>query len=430
MDKQQKLGILFISLLILASITVTIVSSFFYLSPIQDWHTQISGSEDFYDGDDLFDCQLGSSRIRIDNSENIYVLGAFRYDIKYYDEDVSNTVIDGSLNKILVSKFDSLGVQKWIKFCLSTSHHGNRLGMTIDTAGNIYIVCNYKSVDYDDADAADVSIVLLKLNPNGDVLWNKTFGKLMTSQYGYDIELDDANNVYVVGDSDGKPILIKFDSSGNHLWNKTISPGQYGVATDIDINRNNDILISGVVEDSLLTKSHFLSNYTEGGVLQWEKSFGTEQGQDYDQAAITIDKNNYTHMIYKSSSGDTSNLYQINYTGEIIWEKSDSTNLSPQFISLDNESNIYVASGDEKIISFDSEGNKLNEYTWGYRPLYAGSFDALCIDSSNNLYTIKNGILIKNPGTIINLISIIPNIAILIVCGSLAYIVIKKKLRF
>ena len=176
-------------------------------SGVLQWNVTWGGSED--------DEGLG---ITIDSLNNVYITG---------DTDTYS-------NKLL-AKYDSSGVLQWSKTNSELAGIGKELAL--DSLGNIYLV----GETYYGEGLTDV--LLEKYNSAGVIQWNKTWGG-SNWDYGWDVDVDSANNVYVsgrtrsfgVGDSD--MLLIKYDSTGTQLWNRTWG----GVSTDLGVRITIDSL--------------------------------------------------------------------------------------------------------------------------------------------------------------------------------------------
>ena len=73
---------------------------------------------------------------------------------------------------------------------------------------------------------------LIKIDENGNEIWNKTYGwydmdwgkKIIRAKDGYMIFGDTTSTVTGWNDI----VLIKIDENGNEIWNKTYGGGRYG----------------------------------------------------------------------------------------------------------------------------------------------------------------------------------------------------------
>ncbi|MHA2293941.1 MAG: hypothetical protein ACXACK_17420 [Candidatus Hodarchaeales archaeon] len=115
----------------------------------------------------------------------------------------------------------------------------------VDTSGNLLWNKSFGGVDFDEiwemTDTADGNFIMtgetrsfgaggkdvwfLKIDTDGNLLWNKTFG-LADAEWGTAIARN-GDNIYVTGfyhpiiDASGEFLLLKMDQDGNFLWNKT-----------------------------------------------------------------------------------------------------------------------------------------------------------------------------------------------------------------
>ena len=74
---------------------------------------------------------------------------------------------------------------------------------------------------------------IVKLDSSGNKIWSKLMGSSQDDQ-AYDVNVDSANNIYMVGGSNGDfdghangggsqdAFIVKFDSSGNKIWSKLV----------------------------------------------------------------------------------------------------------------------------------------------------------------------------------------------------------------
>ena len=173
-------------------------------------------------GNILWTQQFGSTAtdsgngLAIDAAGNIYV-GGDTYG------DLGGTGNSGSQD-IFLAKYNPSGEAQWVKQ-FGTSNQDFCKGVTIDSAGHVYLVGDTKGgfPDYDEAGFNTSDIFLLKTNADGDQLWLRQFGTA-DKDIG-DCAVTDLNdNVFVGGNTvtgfDGNPdhqgaYVIKFDSSGN-----------------------------------------------------------------------------------------------------------------------------------------------------------------------------------------------------------------------
>ncbi len=145
--------------------------------------------------------------------------------------------------------------------------HG--LGIDTDAASNVYVAGNFmNTVDFDPSEAVveltsfgQEDIFVAKYSPAGALIWVRQLGGT-GRDYGFDVAVDGAGNVYATGGfrgtADFNPgaatfnlmsvgpqdaFVCKLDSSGNHVWAR-----QFG-GNSADFGASND-LGTGIDVDS------------------------------------------------------------------------------------------------------------------------------------------------------------------------------------
>jgi hypothetical protein len=152
---------------------------------------------------------------------------------------------------IIAGITQSFGVGDWDIYLIKTDADGNLQwqkdfgGSRWDTAnsmlrsddGGYMIVGETESFGSGNSD-----LWLLKRDPNGNRVWDKTFGG-PEDDIGNSIQKTSDGGYILAGEKDGDPWLIKTDSNGNKVWDRTYegryatyaqqtSDGGYIIATD------------------------------------------------------------------------------------------------------------------------------------------------------------------------------------------------------
>jgi hypothetical protein len=203
-----------------------------------------------------FNDYFGINQIIVDQLGNIYIVGSQRYTS---NEDYN----------IFLLKYSNLGVLQWnFIWGGNKNEHGDDL--VIDNAGNIYVLGDTYSYGHGECD-----ICLLKLNPDGDLLWTYFWGG-SDYDYGKAISIDSHENIYVVGYTRSfgtayyNLCLIKFgvDSDDDGLTDndeeKIYLTDKYNPDTDKDgINDGDEINRYGTNPLNKDTDSDLFSDYAE-----------------------------------------------------------------------------------------------------------------------------------------------------------------------
>jgi Beta-propeller repeat/Bacterial Ig domain len=159
----------------------------------------------------------GVTGVEVDAKGNIYVIGTIHGELP---ENTRAEIFDGFL-----IKFASNGQQEWAKQ-FGTEGNDGAFGLTIDTAGNVYIVGD---VMYDafpgNSNAGESDVFLMKFDANGKQEWVKQTGTQDTDQTN-GVAVDSTGNIYIIGLTKGEfpgnnsigrtdGFLMKFDASGS-----------------------------------------------------------------------------------------------------------------------------------------------------------------------------------------------------------------------
>ena len=154
--------------------------------------------------------QLGNSNIAysiaLDSNENIYVTGLT-------DDDFDgNTNLGG--DDVFVVKYDSSGNKQWSKQ-FGTSADENGEGIAVDNSGNVYITGPTAGSLDENTTAGGLDVFVIKLDSNGSKQWTQQVGT-SEDDFGWDIDLDDNQNIYITGSSAGSIASDGSNNAGSH----------------------------------------------------------------------------------------------------------------------------------------------------------------------------------------------------------------------
>ena len=161
------------------------------------------------------------------------------------------------------------------------------------TSDGGYIVGGYKSLNSTDPTGnQNMDAWILKLNMNGDIEWEKTFGGTLTETAASILQTNDGGFIFatwsnsndgdVTGNHGGADFwVVKMSSSGDIEWQKSYG----GTAPDLgmSINKTNDggYIISGNTQsnDGDVSGNHgagdaWVLKINNIGVIQWQKTLG------------------------------------------------------------------------------------------------------------------------------------------------------------
>ncbi len=225
-------------------------------------------------------------------------------------------------------------------------------------------------------------ILIIKLTPNGDLIWQKTFGGSADCSYKA-IARSGTDGFYILGikhKGSSNPLIwvVKADKDGNPVWENTTGGGGIEQIADLYETGENGVFLCG----SKVIKGN---NDTDGWLIKFGKKGVVE--------AQTMHGSKYINDEFHSITGDGSggffvagntsekigsekipNLMHLDFRGNKIWEKSypDMAGAVPSSVYLNSDGlvvclmNNHSSSGDLEGITkmiVDPFGIFVNSYS-------------------------------------------------------------------
>ncbi|MBK8552248.1 MAG: SBBP repeat-containing protein [Ignavibacteria bacterium] len=295
----------------------------------------------------------------------------------------------------------------------------------VDDSGNVYITGGVQV-------QSSLKCVTIKYNKNGDSLWVRDYIRPGSNyNQGYDIKLDDSDNVYIAGGSvikydrngnlkwtgynaaeyrklildssgniyaaglgGGRYVVAKYDRNGNNSWVDR-STGGYKLM-DLKLDCDGNVIILG--ESLTGGGSDFTTiKYSNNGNRIWtQKYYGLASPPQQLPGAVAVD--DQCNVYVTGASQDASQIYNsttIKYdsSGNIVWIKRIYPPANGQDIAVDKSYNVYISArsnGNNYAIKFDSEGNLIWMRTYPTTNILATNKLVLILDSVNNVYVTAN----------------------------------------
>lgn len=127
------------------------------------------------------------------------------------------------------------------------------------------------------------SITLSKLSPQGDLRWTKNYGTL-NDDYANNMTWMEDGHIAIAAEShstegaDG--LVLKVDTEGNVIWQKTYgSPERTESLYAIDQTTNNGLIVIGFATGSGFGNDHYVVKLDGDGNEEWAKRYGTENNE-------------------------------------------------------------------------------------------------------------------------------------------------------
>ena len=302
--------------------------------------------------------------IATDSQGNVYSVGTYDGVSRDFDSGAGVFTMSSFSSNMYIVKVNATGNFVWAKQIGGATTYAitSATAITIDASDNIYIagstnkIVGIGSLDFDPG-AGLVDVVnptghyvmyILKLDSNGNYLWNRQFNNPANTQYDQDkmyaIKVDASGNIYATGGFNG---TVDFDPSVSGVNNIT------SVAT----NLSTDI---------------FILKLSNQGNFLWAKAL-------FDNATATDTKSNNGYAIDVDSSG---NVYTTGY----YWFGIDADpGISIHSLVSYTSNNPIITGGNTQYISkLDANGN----YVWAYDLKGDHSLNvlpSLVVDNSNNV---------------------------------------------
>jgi len=294
--------------------------------------------------------------IAVDTNGNIYVSG-----FSYGDfSGSSNSSAD-----IIVLKLDASGSEIWRKQ-LGTSQDDVATAIYLDSNEDL-IISGYSSTGFDTHLSNGLhDVIVLKLSADGTLVWSQQFGSAF-KDIANDVTVDSADNIYVVGYSEGDIdgntnngfadlFITKLNSTSAIQWTRQLGTAAIEHANAVAVDSNDNIYLSGFTaggldgNTALGSSDQFALKYDTTGTLQWSVQLGTDK--DDRAHSITIDNNDevlisgYTlgDMIGTNNGESDITLIKLDQNGTQQWAQQYGTNESDIgfAVSHDTDNNIYL----------------------------------------------------------------------------------------
>lgn len=242
------------------------------------------------------------------------------YTLTGFTESFGASMID-----ILLAKFNSAGVVQWTKAIGGSDWDvGNSIARTYD---NGYVVTGWTGSF---GEVGQV-LFLMKFNSAGALLWGRALDGSADDVGNSVIQATDG---YVVagytesfGAGQDSVLLLKFNGLGTLLWAKWFGGGYSDVANSVIQAADEGYVMAGYTSSAGAgSKDILLLRVDSGGALQWTKTLGGS-GTDYSNSVIQTRDGGYAVAGYTWSFGQgTVNglLAKINHIGSMNGCAADS----------------------------------------------------------------------------------------------------------
>jgi hypothetical protein len=156
-------------------------------------------------------------------------------------------------------------------------------------------------------------VLVIKTDANGDLVWQKSFGKSDGPDHGSDV-LQTSDGGYIVlgdtssyGQGSADLWLIKLAADGTEQWNKTIGGDSFDEPKSFTKAVDGGYVIVGNTDAVDSMGDVWVVKTNEAGEVSWQKTFGNV---DFTEAGVCVKMESNGYIIL-------GNLYDMNWTGSL-----------------------------------------------------------------------------------------------------------------
>lgn len=324
--------------------------------------------------------------VAVDGEGSIVVVGTYQDSLSVGGDELPRA----NGGALFVAKYNSDGEAVWSRQ-LTTEDATPHL--TIDSEGSILVAVHFAgSVTLEGAtltSAGDSDILVIKLSPQGVVLWAKRVGGaaneviLDMATTGSDIVLAGSffgqstfggEFLAFAGGTDG--YVARLDSEGEHLWSTSYGGSGTDWAHSLAVSPNGQVGVAGTFEGNIETAefdgSHVVNQYSANGVLadSWAVA-GPAHLVAWDATGNDLFLAGAVEypLTLGEGNGEVSGefLARVAPGGNLVWKtKADDRRWRDMAVDVQERvhlvSDSRVGSGDGRIVwltSFNADGDKL-----------------------------------------------------------------------
>ncbi|WP_457752170.1 hypothetical protein [Thermococcus sp.] len=210
------------------------------------------------------------------------------------------------------------------------------MAVTVDNDGKIIVVGGTTSFGSAPGESADLWV--LKLSGTGDVIWSKVYGRSKWD-WGNSVVTDSHDDIYIGGvywlstsspydplGKGGDGWIVKLDPNGNVVWDKTIGDVGDDWISKINLLGNDILFVGGTQSFGAGGYDVWVGRLNASGDIMWVRTYGGDR-EDVGTGLSVF--NPYCGFIagytYSSQDSGSAKAWLISFspsTGELKWAKT------------------------------------------------------------------------------------------------------------
>ncbi len=301
---------------------------------------------------------------------------------------------------ILAVKTDKNGLNEWT-VSLGEDNDTESAKSVLQTADGNYLV--FGQTDSQGEGALDM--YLMKLGPDGSMIWDKTFGGKKDEQSHTMTSTTDGGYLLVgntrsFGDEFSTDLyVVKVNSNGDFNWQKTYGGiGGESVNEIIQTSDGNYVMAGTTSSMGAGSFDVYIIKIDGNGNLLWEKTFGGS-GEDEGNDITELENGTFAISGYTVSYGAGGKdilLLNIDASGNALWYKVFGNNLQDIAYTIASTSSTIIVTGQISqtvnkrsfnIIVTDLQGNLIKQVSAASGKVGVNASDAI-INSEGNLVLV------------------------------------------
>ncbi len=253
-------------------------------------------------------------------------------------------------------------------------------GVALASDGSIYLAGSTHSFG-----AGDEDIFLVKFAADGSLVWQRTFGtagqpNLAADEFASGVAVGPDGSVYIAGTSaDSHALLVKFSPDGNLIWQTTWGGANTEFANGVAVASDGNIYLAGFTTSfGVGFDNAFLVKFAPGGSLIWQRTWGGSFSEFGNGLAVASDGSVYVAGEASSFRGNDAFLLKFTSDGTLVWQTDwngggTQNQSAGQGVAVGPDSSAYLAGrtlisgvGQNTFLAkFTPDGNLVWDTTWG-----------------------------------------------------------------
>ena len=205
--------------------------------------------------------------------------------------------------------------------------------------GNAFLVAgvaDFYDNDFGNETSERYDLWIVKINDQGEILWENTYGEAGTNKIPVDIHRNNDNGYLVAGSGNQDLWLTKFDDDFNIVWDKRFGGSQNEWLTGTALTESGIMLVANTASsDGDITGNYgsvdiWVAEIDNQGEILWENSYG---GSSHDIAVDIVAANDHEHWVASYTSSSDGHLtgieggadywvLRLDPTGNILWNQT------------------------------------------------------------------------------------------------------------